>query len=578
MLPEEQNHRRVEIFRVHRNWHRDNFGIDGHWKGPLSRNGVDNAREWLWHAMAFLAGNEADIKLGNIIIRATPNVPNHFSSIAGIHILLRYSDQLENESVSRLRAIIFDSIAENVDYSLSITGLNNFSAMRAMFFLGAAQLFETYQVPYKMHSPVPEVYNCVRLRRFGVNLLRLIEAQFDRADLAEEFNSPTYSPLSLMAIAEIVNLIDYAPAIESAARIERRLWREMLAFHHPRLYHASGPYSRAYMVDSVGHGANWKILCAFLGIDGDTTVEQLLYPPQQGQVIHHDGDIPFQQCETCWHVLGEYHIPDDILEEFNTRAFPYSYQGSYEWSGFGFKTSDGRIILNVEGDYCTPGGKGIAGCYQTKKFSIGSMSESNTTHNHPCQIVYRLGEATGLPGTTRSVTTNMLTNAPSEFVTNELGDRIPPVMFANNGRFEITQDANTVSGTVQPYHWSAHYFNASIGQKQPGCDEISFNMFVSKHLHLERPVEKATLNGEVFTGQMLSADGDRAEFIIEDAAVKISCRLKASDAKLRLFHHGGFLRCSAVLYEGPPKMFTPEQLEKFTVEFSITVENRLQQE
>ncbi len=568
----EQNQKRFEIFKMHRDWHRDNFGIDGSWKGPFTRNGVENAREWLWHAMAFLAGDEDDIKLGNIIIRATPNVPNHFNSVTGIQILLRYSDQLEDESVSHLRTIISDGIAENIDYSLGITGLNNFSSLRALFFLCASQLFETYPVPYKMHSPIPEVYNCIRLRRFGLNLLQLIEDQLDRTILAEEFNSPTYSPISLLAMAEIVNLIDYTPAVESAARIERRLWQEVLAFHHPKLYHTSGPYARGYMIDSVGHGSNWKVLCAFLGIDANVSVQKLLYPPQHGQIIHHDGDVPYQQAEVCWYVLPEYHIPRDLLEAFNTRAFPYSYQGAYEWYGHGFKTSDGRIILNVEGDFCNSGGKGFATCYQTDNFSIGSMSESYTGHNHPCQIVYRLAEITGLPGTTRSVTTNMLTQSFPEFISNELGDKVPPVVFMNNGQFKTTQDANRVSGIVHPHHWAA--LTTNIGHKQPGCDEISFNMFISEHLPLDRSVEKATLNGEVFAEKMISADGDQAEFVIEDATVKISCRLKVPDAKFRLFHHGGFLRCSAILYEGSPRTFTPEELEKFTVEFSITAENR----
>ena len=575
MKPEEQSRRRSGIFKVHRDWHRDNFGIDGSWKGPFTRNGVTHAREWLWHATAFLAGDEVDVKLGNIIIRATPNVPNHFSSLIGIHLLLRYPDRLENESASHLRTIIFDGIAENVDFSLGITGLNNFSAMRAMFFLGASQLFETYEVPYKMRSPVPEVYNCVRLRKFGVNLLRLIEAQLDRTDLAEEFNSPTYSPLSLLAVAEIVNLIDYTPAVEAAVRIERRLWQELLAFHHPRLYHASGPYSRAYTVDSVGHASCWKILCAFLGLDGDTTVEQLLYPSQRGQVIHHDGDIPFQQCETCWHILGEYHIPDDILEEFNTRAFPYSYQGSYEWPGYGFKTSDGRVILNVEGDFCTPGGKGLAKCYQTENFSIGSMSESYFGHNHACQVVYRLVEDDRPLGSTRSVTVNMFTQAQPEYVTNELGDKVPPVLLPNNGRFLTKQEKNTVNGTVQLYHWAIHYFKQDLLQKEIGCDEISFNLLVSEHLPPDIPVEQVSLNGELFSGKPLKTKGKEAKFLIEDGKVRITCYVKVDNAEFRVYRHGGFLRCAAFLYEGQAKMFTPEQLEQFAVEFSLTVENRI---
>ncbi|MFA5865521.1 MAG: hypothetical protein WC975_12650 [Phycisphaerae bacterium] len=562
----DQARRRAELYAIHREYHRKNFLSDGRWIGQFPRDRVDHSREYLWQAIVFLAGDETDIALGNAMIAQVPNVNNHFNPIAAADILLRYAPVLTPESIHILKKMINDSLSEAVDFALATSGLNNFTAMRAFLFLAASQVLKTYDVPYR-HKSIPEIYNKFRLRKFGLNVLQLLENQLARTTLSQEFNSPNYSPLALWAMAEIVNLMDYEPARKSAQRIEQRLWEELLAFHHPRLFHTSGPYSRGYMVDSVGHATNWKILCCLLGLDGPTSVRELLYPPQEGQVIHAVGDLAFQQACAGWLIRADYHISDKIRSDFVNRKFPYNYQADYEWPGIGFLRPDGKVIMNVEGNV-NPEGQGMARCYQTERFSIGSMSRTFAFQNHPCQIVYRVKENNNSLGSTRSIAAVMLNSRQPEFVQNPIGQRVVPNLLPNGGEFRTEQAGSKVVGSVQPHFWSIHF-------SEQGLDEISFNFFITEHLPLHVTVEKISLNGQVFKDSCIEGITENGIFIIEDGSVSVTCSIQTPvPVPFRVFRHGGFVRCMVVFYEGSLRKFTREDLSSFQAGFTVEVKDR----
>ena len=94
--------RRASIYAVHRDVHRVHFTQEGRWIGPGDRSDVGSSREWLWHAFAFLAGNEPDRRLGNAIAAATPNLPNHFNPIAAAQLILTYPDGLDSPAREHL--------------------------------------------------------------------------------------------------------------------------------------------------------------------------------------------------------------------------------------------------------------------------------------------------------------------------------------------------------------------------------------------------------------------------------------------------------------------------------------------
>ena len=561
-----QSDRRNRVYRIHREAYRDQFSRDPDFTNVGSEEDrTIRSREILCHGLAFLAGDEHDIRLANTLIRGTPKVNNHFNPIIAAEILLRYQDVLEPSTKEALTAIINDGLPEAIDASLAVTGVHNFSMMRAFLFMAASQLLETYRVSYELHS-IPEVYNRMRLRRFGMNVLRLLELQLERTDLCNEFNSPTYSPISLWAAAEIVNLIDYPPACEAARRIEGRLWRELLAFHHPLLKQLSGPYSRAYTVDMVGHASSWKLLCGFLGLDGDVSVAELLYPPAPGQIIH-CGDLAFQRCMACWSIRADYHPPEDALTEFNRREYPYTYSGSYEVHGQGFKRSNGKVVLNVEGDFMQQDGRGVASCYQSEVFSVGTMTEP--VYRQSCQIIYQLSDTTRPLGGTRSITTAMFTRDPFGGGNDVVGDDELPHFLPNNGRFEISHNGPEIEGSVKPEHWAPYCDSAA------GCDEISLNFLISEHLPLNTPVEMICLDSRPYDGGTLRTRAKEATFVLIDGAVKVTWAVTScEDTEFCVLRQKGFLRCAAIMHRGDPVMFTPDELDRMRLTFSIRVEER----
>ena len=563
-----QSDRRNQVYRIHREAYRDQFSQDPNFTNVGSeKDRIDRSRELLCHSLPFLAGDEHDIHLANTLIQGVPKVNNHFNPIIAAEICLRYQDVLEPSTKEALTEIVNDGLPEAIDASLAASGVHNFSMMRAFLFMAASQLLEMYRVPYDLQS-IPEVYNRMRLRRFGMNILRLLELQLDRTDLASEFNSPTYSPISLWAAAEIVNLVDYPPACEAAQRIESRLWRELLAFHHPVLNQLSGPHSRGYTVDMVGHASSWKLLCGFLGLDGDTSVADLLYPPVPGQIIH-CGDLSFQRCMACWSIRADYHPPEDALTEFNRRKFPYRFSGSYETAGQGFKRSDGKVFTNVEGDFLQQDARGIASCYQSEVFSVGTMTEPVYRQCQPCQIIYRLND-TALPlGGTRSITAAMFTQDPFGSGTDGVGEDALPHFIPNNGRFEISQNGPEIEGSAKPEHWAPYCDSAA------GCDEISLNFLISEHLPLNTPVEMISLDGRPHDGGTLKTRSKEATIVLMDGAVNVTWAITSREAsEFCISRQRGFLRCAVIMYRGEAVMFTPEELDRMRLTFSIRIEER----
>jgi len=558
-----QAERRAELYAVHRDAHRESFSEDGAWIGRFKRDGVTHSREWLWHAIPFLAGDAQDIQFGNTLIAATPNQANHFNTITAAQILLHYEEQIDDAAHRHLHLLIKDGFAESIDFSLGVYGVNNFSAMRAFYFVACAELLEMYEVPYR-HKSIPEVYNRFRIRQFGRNILRLLEAQLERTQLTEEYNTTNYSPLTMMAMAAIVNWSSDDESIKMAAGIERRVWEELFSFYHPSLRAQGGPHSRANMRDAVAHGTNWKQLWAFLGFDGETRVQDLLYPPAEGEAMIPDGDIPSHQCEVCWLLRTDYHVPGDMLSEVSNRTYPYDFQATCEWNGQGFMRNDGTVVPNVEGDWRAAAGAGCATCHQERHFAIGSMSDSHASQGSVCNVTYQHHFGDEPLGTVRTATLNMIVGKPPDFVENEYGERCFPSSLGNQGCFRMGQDGNRVTGTVNAHH------SAIYGRDVQETGEISLCLFVAEQLPLNSPVEAVLLNGSEVSSVPFELKSREATFEIEDGFVRIEFVVRSVDeVKFVVDRCSGFLRCAAVLYEGSLGDLDYRNAKQYALDFEL---------
>ena len=87
----------------------------------------------------------------------------------------------------------------------------------------------------------------------GLWNLRQLRDLLSRRGTLSEYSSPTYSALSLAHLAEIEALAGSEDARELARQCVERIWAEFLGRFHPPTGILSGPYSRAYSTDSIGH-------------------------------------------------------------------------------------------------------------------------------------------------------------------------------------------------------------------------------------------------------------------------------------------------------------------------------------
>ncbi|HEY3418152.1 MAG TPA: hypothetical protein VGM23_14840, partial [Armatimonadota bacterium] len=218
-----------------------------------------STRERLWNCMSLLAhGDLAYRALAEQIILKTPADHNHFEPIAAAEVHVRFRDILSEQTLAHLQQIVADHLVNLIEVRFGGPGTNNFTCMTTWFLLAASQVLERYPFPHQFAS-IPEVYTRDRIKTMGLNALHALAHHAEHEPVFREFNSPTYSPISVHAMAKIVEMIDDAQAKELALSIEAKLWRELLTFYHPELSVSCGPFSRSYRGDILGQNTQMRM-------------------------------------------------------------------------------------------------------------------------------------------------------------------------------------------------------------------------------------------------------------------------------------------------------------------------------
>ncbi|MBN8218434.1 MAG: hypothetical protein J0L75_17445 [Spirochaetes bacterium] len=144
-----------------------------------------------------------------------------------------------------------------------------------------------------------------------------------RRGIHSEYQSPTYTPLTIHAMAELAEHAN-DPGIRALSRaIEARLWMDVAARFHPGLGLAVGPHSRAYTVDTLGQATVLGgVLWFLLGERVDPSPMEL-FRPSPKRVYHHQNDLPFNIAQLCWFTSGNFHLPAPAADLFRKKTFPF---------------------------------------------------------------------------------------------------------------------------------------------------------------------------------------------------------------------------------------------------------------
>jgi hypothetical protein len=205
-----------------------------------------------------------------------------------------------------------------------------------------------------------EILGHERALKQGLWNLHQFRLLLSRGAWASEYNSSTYTAVTLSHAAQIASYARDPEIRQLALEIEHRLWAETVLHYHRPTFRQAGPQSRAYSVDLAGHTHSLQILLwAVFGPQetGRDPVRTFFQP--DGKEIIHFGGCPMQSVAEFVHFLDtEVHVPVGIAELFSKQSYPARLRGRTEIRN----SHDGLpSILHTT-------------TYQEKSFSLGSVN------------------------------------------------------------------------------------------------------------------------------------------------------------------------------------------------------------
>ena len=348
------------------------FHENGIEKRPEDSLGLRNR---LNYALSYLtAGCPSAVMLANQIIQSCVAVQCHFSPAVSLQILLKYAHLLEPSAITFLNQYLEAHLADLATPDLDFISVNdNFPALATMSLLLGGE---------RIHKP--------KLYALGVNRLRQLEALLMRRGFTSEFNSPTYTAIQLLALAEIVNYAQDPTVTELAKWCEQQIWGDIILHYHTTLQQLVGPYSRAYTVDSMAslHQAEFLLYAAFGDVIRVNPMIQLFEgKPQAGDAVH--GSVANMQKSAAWFACTQYHVPEALRPLVQRKEFPFSVSATVETgpSTDAPGLDDGPAFPFAE----YPGGEGIIRSYMTEAYGLGTATREwhNGNHTDSIHLIYK---------------------------------------------------------------------------------------------------------------------------------------------------------------------------------------------
>jgi len=406
------------------------FSEDGEWLGGIFSPGL---RDKLFFSIAFLrSGRQDAIKLANKILKKIDYCFCHFSPMLSIQLLVKYPELLDEDVRTGLTNYAEEMLDKFLGSGLDFIGVNdNFPCMAAFVSLIGGERFHK-----------PELY------ARGKERLDQLKGLFWRRGLASEYNSPTYSAVQLLAIAEIANLTGDEEARGLALRCEERLWADLLGHLHRETSQTAGPYSRAYTVDSTGHTHQSRYaLYVLLGEELPVNVRNTLFLSEEGhegEVLHQN--IPFQQISAAWVADTVYHCPEHLVELALNKKYPYEFIATTEYSSSTDAASDqpaGDPAFE-EDTYEYPAGCARVSTYMTEDYAVGVAT--NEFHNGVQTDLFHIIYRKNAP----AVFQKDIATVYCRYIINERQPELTSFSFEDEGRKIGLQEKNTAMVLYKP--------------------------------------------------------------------------------------------------------------------------------
>jgi len=305
----------------------------------------------VWILPALYTGNAEDIELANNMV-ARFNADggqrwNVFPSNVFAGLLAEYHDKLTpaaREVMTWHTEAAFDPNRGSAAPDLKFHGCNDNMPMMSTKALILGGEFLENKAAYA-HG----VWDLNEFRRL-----------LSRSAWESEFNSSTYSPITLCNLAKIATRARDPQIREMAKNCEIRLWTELLLHWHPGSKLTGGPQCRAYAIDWAGHTHTAQALF-WLVFGPEISGRDLLrsyFAPDGKEILHFAGDRMYSVAEFCDLMDCEYHLPEELAQLAAGRKYPALTRGRSECMS---------SIQNACGEYHTCS-------YMEEDFSLGTVN------------------------------------------------------------------------------------------------------------------------------------------------------------------------------------------------------------
>ena len=314
-------------------------------------------REALWVAAALYTGEQKHIDIINRAIARwhdvlrLPDAPGSrethgsdfgiFQSNTMVHLFHRFSDKMTPE-VEKVMRVHLGNAIRTFDGSgqpdTKFHGANdNMPMMATQGLIFAGEILGNRDAV--LH---------------GLHYLHQFRLLLSRSAWASEFNSSTYTAVTLSHVAQLASFARDPEVRELALQIEHRLWAETLLHYHPPTFRQAGPHSRANSVNYAGHSHCLQILLwtAFGPEQSGRDYIRSFFRPDGREVVHFEG-CPQQSIAEFVHFLdSDFHIPPELARLIQARNYPARLRGRSESMGsFGLPANVYRTETYMEEDF-----------------------------------------------------------------------------------------------------------------------------------------------------------------------------------------------------------------------------------
>ena len=211
----------------------------------------------------------------------------------------------------------------------------------------------------------------------GLWNLQEVRRLLSRSAWMSEFNSSTYSGITLSGASKLATYSRTPEVRELALEIEHRLWAEILLHYHPATFMQAGPHCRSYSIDYAGHTHTLQVvLWMAFGAEaiGRDPIKRYFAP--DGRAVMHFAGNPWQNiAEFCDALDTELHVPDELARLVSERQYPAILRGRsdgisrFDGMAATYHTDtymeDAFSLGTVNGPLC--GGEQTSTCYVTYK-------------------------------------------------------------------------------------------------------------------------------------------------------------------------------------------------------------------